>query len=333
MRMRALGQSPHSNYYHVISRVVDRQFILHAREKEFFRKLLFRQAAFAGVTVVAWCFMSNHFHLLIEVPNKEKALGGWDDDAFLDRLKLLGSETYTRQVLAEIRMWRRNGNKRAVHGAAMAVRARLFDLSVFVKELKYKFSVWFNSQHDRRGTLWEERFRSVLLGDGEAIRFCAAYIDLNPVRAGLCENPEGYRWCSYAAAVGGDGESRKGLARAWERLRWTDKVAREYRMLLFGRGEARAGGETADGRMVKARGGFTREQIEEEIRKGGRLPVWKVLRSRIRYFSDGAVLGSRSFVDAYFERHRERFGPTRESGARKLRFAMGGVTSLRDLAS
>ena len=46
--------------------------------KEYFRRLLFKQAAFAGVTVVAWCFMSNHFHLLIEVPNKEKALEGWD---------------------------------------------------------------------------------------------------------------------------------------------------------------------------------------------------------------------------------------------------------------
>jgi putative transposase len=329
--MRNLGDSPDSDFYHVISRVVDRQFVLREQEKEFFRKLLFKQAAFAGVTVVSWCFMSNHFHLLIEVPNKEKALVGWGDDDYLERLKLLNSEVYTRQVLAEIKMWKRNGNRKGVHRAAMAVEARIFDLSAFVKELKFKFSIWFNKQHGRRGTLWEERFRSVLLENGEAVRFCAAYIDLNPVRAGLCESPEDYRWCSCAAAVSGDKVSRKGLARAWGRQRWTDVVAREYRVLLFGRGEAHAGGETADGRYVKAKAGFSREQIEVEMKKGGSLPIWKVLRSRVRYFSDGAVLGSRSYVDSYFERRRSRFGPNRASGARKLRVSMGSVTSLRDL--
>ena len=331
MRMRTLGESPYSSYYHVISRVVDRRFVLQDREREVFRKLLFRQAAFAGVTVVGWCFMSNHFHLLIEVPNKDKALDGWDDETCLQRLRLLNSEAYTRQVMAEIKMWKRNGNTNGVHRAAMAVRARLFDLSAFVKELKFKFSVWFNRQHGRRGTLWEERFRSVLLEDGEAVRFCAAYIDLNPVRAGLCENAEDYRWCSYAAAIAGDKVSRRGLARAWGQQRWTDRVAREYRVLLFGRGEAHAGGETADGRVVKAKAGFSRQQIEEEIKKGGRLPVWKLLRCRIRYFSDGAVLGSHSFVEKFFERERSKFGSTRKSGARKLRLPLGDVMSLRDL--
>ena len=328
-----MGIRSHSDYYHVISRVVDRQFVLQAQEKEIFRRLLFRQAAFSGVTVVAWCFMSNHFHLLVEVPNKERALDGWDDGDYLERLKLLSSERYTRQVLAEIKMWRRNGNAKAVHRAAMAVRARLFDLSAFVKELKYKFSVWFNRDHGRCGTLWEERFRSVLLEGGEAVRFCAAYIDLNPVRAGLCENPEDYRWCSYASAIGGDRLSRRGLAKAWGRQRWTDSVAQEYRVILFGRGEAHTGGETADGRVAEAKKGFSRQRIEEEIRKGGRLPEWQVLRCRIRYFSDGAVLGSRSFVDAFFERERSRFGAKRKSGARELRLKLGGLTSLRDLVS
>jgi putative transposase len=248
MRIRTLGDSPY-NFYHVISRVVDRQFVLGDEEREYFRKLLFRQAAFAGVEVVAWCFMSNHFHLLVGVPDKETALGGWDDEKFLARLEMLNGDAYTRQVLAEIKMWKRNGNRKAVHKAAMAVRERFFDLSGFVKEVKFKYSVWHNRRSGRRGTLWEERFKSVLLEDGEAVRFCAAYIDLNPVRAGLCEDPEDYRWCSYAAAVAGCVRSRKGLARAWGRQKWTSVVAREYRMLLFGRGERIAGGETADGRF------------------------------------------------------------------------------------
>ena len=78
-------------------------------------------------------------------------------------------------------------NRKGLHRAAMAVEARIIDLSAFVKELKFKFSIWFNKQHGRRGTLWEERFRSVLLENGEAVRFCAAYIDLNyPAFGRLC---------------------------------------------------------------------------------------------------------------------------------------------------
>ena len=93
------------------------------------------------------------------------------------------------------------------------------------------------------------------------------------------------------------------------------------------------GGEAADGRQVKARAGFSRERIEEEIRQGETVPMWKVLRCRVRYFTDGAVLGSKAFVDGFFERERSRFGPKRTSGARKMRGGdWGGVTSLRELA-
>ena len=333
MRPRFLGNSSESNFFHVISRVVDRRFVLHADEKEFFRKLLLRQAAFSGVRVVAWCFMSNHFHLLVEVPNKDKALEGWTDADFLKRLELIQSEKHTRLLLSQVEMWQRNGNTDGVKKVALAVRARLFDLSAFVKELKNKFSFWFNKRHGRKGTLWEERFKSVLLEDGEAVRLCAAYIDLNPVRAGLCENPEDYRWCSYAAAVAGDVVSRRGLARAWGRQKWTSAVAREHRLLLFGRGEEVRGGESAWGGSVKAKGGFSRERIEAEMKRGGSLPLWQVLRCRVRYFTDGGVIGSRAFVDGCFERERERFGANRKSGARKIRGGvLGTVMSLRDLS-
>jgi putative transposase len=330
--MRALGDSPVSSFYHVVSRVVDRRFVLGDEEREFFRKLLFKQAKFAGVQVVAWCFMSNHFHLLIEIPEKERALEEWSEEDFFSRLELLISEKYTRQVLGQVRMWQKNGNARAVTAAAKAVRDRLFDLSAFVKELKNKFSVWFNKRNDRKGTLWEERFKSVLLEDGEAVRFCAAYIDLNPVRAGLGENPEDYRWCSYAAAMGGCAVSRKGLARAWGRQMWTRAVAQEYRVLLFGRGEVAPGGETAWGGTAEAKGGFSRQRIEAELERGGVLPMWQMLRCRVRYFTEGGVLGSRAFVDGFFERDRSRFGKKRESGARAMSGSeWGSVMALRDL--
>ena len=70
---------------------------------------------------------------------------------------------------------------------------RFCNLPVFVKELKERFSRWYNKHHNRRGTLWMERFKSVLVEDGEALRTMAAYTDLNPLRAGMVKDPKDYR--------------------------------------------------------------------------------------------------------------------------------------------
>ena len=56
-----------------------------------------------------------------------------------------------------------------------------------------------------------ERFKSVLVEDGEALRTMALYIDLNPVRAGLVKEPADYRWSGYGAAAGGSKAEQAGL--------------------------------------------------------------------------------------------------------------------------
>ncbi len=71
-----------------------------------------------------------------------------------------------------------------------------------MKLLKQRFSQWHNARNARKGTLWEERFRSVLVdGAGEALLTMAAYIDLNPVRAGIVQDPKDYRWSGYGEAL------------------------------------------------------------------------------------------------------------------------------------
>jgi putative transposase len=61
----------------------------------------------------------------------------------------------------------------------------------------------------------------------------------------------------------------------------------------------------------------------------------KMLLCRVRYFTDGAVIGSKEFVNEAFASARERFGPKRKDGARKLKgdgsAAGGTLWSLRDL--
>ena len=65
-----------------------------------------------------------------------------------------------------------------------------------------RFTRWFNRQHERTGTLREEHIKSVIVENGIPARAVAAYIDLNPVRAGIATDPVDYRWSSYGEAVG-----------------------------------------------------------------------------------------------------------------------------------
>jgi hypothetical protein len=76
------------------------------------------------------------------------------------------------------------------------MRQKLASLSEFVREVKVNFTRFYNKRHGRRGYFWGDRFKSLILEQGETLINCLAYIDLNPVRAGIVEKPEDYRWSS-----------------------------------------------------------------------------------------------------------------------------------------
>jgi putative transposase len=65
--------------------------------------------------------------------------------------------------------------------------------------------------HKNEGSIWSDRFKSVIVEPSrEAMMKVAAYIDLNPVRAEMVDDPADYRFCSYGAALGGQKEARRG---------------------------------------------------------------------------------------------------------------------------
>jgi hypothetical protein len=72
-------------------------------------------------------------------------------------------------------------------------KKKLCSLSWYVKEIKQGFSRYFNKKYGRRGTLWGERFKSLIVEDGLTLVNLLAYVDLNAVRAGIVERPEEYR--------------------------------------------------------------------------------------------------------------------------------------------
>jgi len=228
---------------------------------------------------------------------------------------------------------------------------RMHDLSEFMKTLMQRFTQWFNRTHKRSGNLWEEAFKSVIVEDGVAARTMAAYIDLNPVRAGMVKDPADYRWSSYGEAIGGGPKgngkkARAGLVRALRAHKgvaadaalWANDVSRDYRMILMAGAveklEAKVGRSGAT-EVKRKRKGMSAEEVARENERAGELSMGKMLRCRVRYFTDGVVIGSRGFVDEAFASERERFGPKRKDGARKMRGsgagAKGILWSLRDL--
>jgi REP element-mobilizing transposase RayT len=337
-RIRGEGLS----YYHCLSRVVDRRFVLGINEREHFVALMRKLEAFHGLRVVTYCILSNHFHLLVEEPD-EAERDSIAADTVLQRIDILYGRSTVDAVRQELERARASGGERWEEEILDRYRTRMGDLSIFMKELKQRFTQWFNRRHGRRGTLWEERFKSMLVeGDEKALLTVAAYIDLNPVRARMVDRVEDYRWCGYASAVGGNRWAREGLGQI---LHHSPQVSGEnferdwastapvYRLWLYDQGEVREIPEEDEGEARATRlGGFTPEEVEAEIDLKGRLPLRQVIRRRVRYLSDGAVFGSASFVEEVFERERWRFGAKRKTGARSMREAdWEGLCVLRDL--
>jgi len=75
-------------------------------------------------------------------------------------------------------------------------------LSLMMQAVGRSYVRAFNQAHGRTGTLWEGRYRSSVIQTERYLLTCMAYIDLNPVRAGMVEAPENYPWSSHAHYIG-----------------------------------------------------------------------------------------------------------------------------------
>jgi len=328
--------------YHCISRVVNREFVLKGEEKTKFVELMRLYEAFCGVHVLTYCVMSNHFHILLEVPPRPD-VADLSDEWILTKLSMI----YSEKVVAEARYWLETYAGYALeedateevlieyHELREKYLKRMWDMGEFMKVLKQRFTQWYNAVHKRKGTLWEQRYKSVIVESGEAARVMAAYIDLNPVRAHMVQNPKDYRWCGYAEALAGV-----------EPIQGAGKMARKGICQLMRRVDIDQRGETIHSKDLHSYGWrsvvnryrvmlFEEAGIEEEQSQES-LP--ELLRQKVRYFIDGGVIGRKEFVDAVFTQSREWFGPKRLSGARKMRGFLEGSETMswyvaRDLRS
>ena len=355
IRRRVLGGSDENYCYHVMTRTCGAERILEAEDLEGLRIIIRKMALFSGVKVMTYCLLSNHWHLLVKVPSRERFLCQFEDrdgeevgsgeGRLMGHLATLYSRAYINQLKLELADMRERGLEEAALEVLEKYKRRFCDLRLYVKEVKERFTRWYNRKHQRVGTLWSGRFKSVLVENGEALRTMAAYIDLNPVRAGIVEDPKDYRWCGYAEAVAGSRHARRGLCMVMGKPQdsWGNagKQGVEgtgegsgawYRCWLMLDGQQVEKDQAADVNHVKIRKGIPKEIAEKALAREGKLTAGECLLSRLRYFSEGVAIGSKCFIDALFERHRAEFGERRKIGGKPMGEDLVGLYSLQGKA-
>jgi len=283
---RLLAAPGCSGLYHVTSRVVDKRILFGEKERARFLKLAKGYAVFGGIDLVSWCLMGNHFHLMVRVRAGDAMK--LSDEEVLERC----AHIYEGWKLERLRVNYANSPSEASRKQLLdPFRERMGSLPEYVGQVKKAFTLWYNFRNNRCGTLWEGRYHSTLMeheedgklvkerGLGGLAQRIAAYIDLNPLRAGEVSEPEGNDWSAYGRAVRGDETALNGLRLLWGAIAGGDKA-------LLGVHECAVYEEGSEEKIPEAGSIPKRRGIARE----------KVLRVRQAEWARARALGSETFV-------------------------------------
>ncbi|NCD32341.1 MAG: hypothetical protein EOL87_02865 [Spartobacteria bacterium] len=312
------------SYYHCMSRIVGRAMLMGDVEKEHMRRLIRRVEGFTGVKVLTYAVMTNHFHLLLKEPERHEPVS---DEELDRRLASLYKPRELTEIYLRWQMWRDCGMDEEIELDRQRYRQRMHDISEFVRQIKHRFTCWYNRRNERVGTVWQSRFKSVMVEDGYALRVVAAYIEMNPVRAGMVEHPELYRF-------GGLGEAECGGVAAQRGIKILSSILDESVSAWDGVRKVYCNGilrycEAATSRGALA--GVDAEVIRERMRKRQKITDFERLLCSSRYFTDAQVLGGEEFVEEYYKEFRTLFCASRKSGPRKVKGGWNGLYSVRTL--
>ena len=250
---------PTTTWYHLIARVTNREFLLETDgKKSRFIDFLYRSLDFSGVELGTYVIMDNHVHLFVRVHEAREL----DDAEILRRISALNGENRAKTVRERWETWQESGLEIRYKADRTRFLRRMYDVSQFMKTLKELFTMWYNRTYRHVGALWTDRFKSVLVEGGDYAERVRAYIEANPVRAGIVDNPTDYCWNGIGAAKRGDPVAQQGQALlAGERV---DKSCKED------------------------------ERTDEKGPLVTDVPI--VPNRRVIPFSNGKILGSQSFV-------------------------------------
>ncbi|KKD00349.1 transposase [Photobacterium halotolerans] len=183
-------------YYHCISRCVRRAFLCgqdeesgvsYEHRRSWVEDRLFALAKVFCIDLCAYAIMSNHYHLVLHV-NKAKADSLTDSDVIDRWLSFHNPPVLIQRYLrGDIRT---QAEYNAVCSIIQTWRQRLYSISWFMRLLNQFVATEANKEDGCSGHFWEGRFKSQALLDDKALAAAMAYVDLNPIRAGIAETPE-----------------------------------------------------------------------------------------------------------------------------------------------
>src|SRR5262249_10253018 len=179
-----------SRWYHCVTRCVRRAFLLGEGpndRKVWIESRLQELAEIFAVSVGGFSVLDNHLHVLVRLD--PQTAENWSDDEVVRRWeRLFPPRDIARRPLPVSDEWVQGHLLNAAWVAR--ARQRLKSLSWFMKCLKEPLARLANHQDQTRGAFFEGRFKSVAILDEEALLATCAYIDLNPVAAGVATGPE-----------------------------------------------------------------------------------------------------------------------------------------------
>ena len=292
--------------YHAMSRTALDGFPLKDVEKDFMMDLIKRFSSLYLTEILGFCLMGNHFHLLV---------------------KMIPEDRFTDEDIQK-RFERFYGDSREfTEGQIPYLREKLSSLSEFMREIKVGFARYYNRRHNRRGYFWGDRFKSVIVEKGETLINCLAYIDLNPLRAGLVDRPEEYRWNSLGYHVQTNNQDNF-LSTDFGLKEFNVKSMKErirrYRRYVY---EAGAVNQPEKGKAKVIDG----KVLEKERNKGFELSRSDRFRYRTRYFTDSGIIGSKVFVSTNYQRFKHLFYSKHEKKPRPIK-GLEGMYSLKRLS-
>ncbi|MEZ6078786.1 MAG: hypothetical protein R3C56_24865 [Pirellulaceae bacterium] len=182
---------------HVISRVVRRCFLLgddpitgknYDHRKDWIENLLQHQAKHFGIDLLCFSLLSSHFHLVLK--SQPDIVRTWNNREVARRWLMLcpkrkrpdGSPAEPKET--EINSIVNDAVK------LKQIRSRLSDISWWMRLLCQKVAVRANKEDQQAGKFWQDRFRAIRILNESGLLACAAYVDLNPIRAALAETLE-----------------------------------------------------------------------------------------------------------------------------------------------
>ncbi|WP_372761400.1 transposase [Pseudoalteromonas sp.] len=178
-----------TSYYHLIARCVRRAFLcgddkytgqnFDHRRDWLVKRIKLLSSVFA-IDIAAYAIMSNHYHLVVKV-NRREALAWSDDEVIARWQKLYSGHVVVNRLNKGKQLDRVTLSQR--DGIIAQWRARLYDISWYMKSLNEYIARKANKEDNCTGKYWEGRYKSQALLDQQSVLSCMAYVDLNPIRA------------------------------------------------------------------------------------------------------------------------------------------------------